>query len=437
MRKLILGSLSALLAGVGLAGAEGPGMLPAPRTATAAGGDAGAGVAPTPIMPGPTVLDGRLAPAGADGPLVPAGDCLTVDGGCGGPDVWFGGEYLLWWYKKNNFPALLTLGPQSSGGVPGAPGVRTIGGTQLDNDQHSGARFNVGGYFTEYKAFGIEGSFFILESKAYNFAAAANAANGSQFIGLPFFDLLGGREAVRVITAPNAVSGSILATTAGQCSGSSRLYGGEFNFLVNLCCDGHYRLDLLLGYRHLSLEDRFRIQDDTSGTAGTASVITDKFDTNSRFNGGQVGARAEYSFGRLGLQVVGKVAVGSTDETLDSAGLTTLFTQNGQLNQTIPAGFLAVPGNSGRLTCEHFAVVPELNARVSFQVLDCLSVFAGYTMLYWSDVARTGDNINRNVNLLEVPAFVGTVPGTAPRQVTIRTSDFWAHGVSAGVEFRY
>lgn len=423
MRTLVFGSLSALLVSAGLAVAEAPSVLPASRT-TSSGGDL---VAVSPV-------DGPMVAVGE--PVLPSGDCL--EGNCGtGYTCWINGDYLLWWYKTNRFPPLLTVGPASSGGVPGRAGVRTIGGDDLDDNQHHGGRITAGTWFTEYRGFGIEGSFFMLESKSYNFGASGTGTAGSTAVGRPFFDLLNGRESVRAVAFPTLASGSALTTTFGECAGSSRLYGAEFNFLLNLCSDCNYRVDLMLGYRYLSLEDKLRIQEDSVNNVGVASTIIDQFDTANRFNGGQIGARAQWQRGRLGLQLTGKVAVGSTDEVVDSVGSTTLFFNAGRLSQNIPAGFLAVPGNSGKNRCEHFSFVPEANARVSFQILECLHAFAGYSFLWWSSVARSGDQVNRNVNLLETPVFVSGVPGSVTRPVVIHTTDFWAHGINAGLELRY
>jgi hypothetical protein len=101
---------------------------------------------------------------------------------------------------------------------------------------------------------------------------------------------------------------------------------------------------------------------------------------------------------------------------------------------------LAQPTNSGHLSKNHFAVLPEIGIKVGYQVTDNVRVYVGWDFLYASSVVRPGDQIDRSVNtnqLLTIagPGSVGN--GPARPAPTFKPTDFWAFGVNAGLEWRF
>ena len=92
-----------------------------------------------------------------------------------------------------------------------------------------------------------------------------------------------------------------------------------------------------------------------------------------------------------------------------------------------------------RATRDAFAVVPEVGVNVGYQITESLRLFAGYSFIGWSDVARPGDQIDvgLNPNLIPTSATFGA-PGGPPRPaLAVQRTDFWAQGVNFGVEWRY
>ena len=83
--------------------------------------------------------------------------------------------------------------------------------------------------------------------------------------------------------------------------------------------------------------------------------------------------------------------------------------------------------------------VPEASINLYFQLTDHLKVFAGYTFLYWSHIARPGDQVDINVNPNLVPTSMtfGAAGGPARPAFTFHSTDFFAHGVNFGLELRY
>ena len=66
----------------------------------------------------------------------------------------------------------------------------------------------------------------------------------------------------------------------------------------------------------------------------------------------------------------------------------------------------AQPTNIGHYSRNVFAVVPEVGLSVGFEVTAWLRLSLGYNFLYWSDVVRPGEQIDRVIG-------VGTATGLA------------------------
>ena len=100
-------------------------------------------------------------------------------------------------------------------------------------------------------------------------------------------------------------------------------------------------------------------------------------------------------------------------------------------------GYFAQPTNVGSHTRNVAAVVPEASLNVGYRLTSWLSIIAGYTFLYASNVARPGEQVDRTVNPTQSPSFGGPadkpLAGEARPRVRFEGSDFWAHGLSAGL----
>jgi hypothetical protein len=96
---------------------------------------------------------------------------------------------------------------------------------------------------------------------------------------------------------------------------------------------------------------------------------------------------------------------------------------------------LAQPTNIGHFTQTRFAVVPQFGINVGYKINDNWRVFVGYDFLYWSKVARPGDQIDRVVNTTQVAG--GTLVGEARPRFLFQDTHYWAQGFSGGLEFRY
>lgn len=375
--------------------------------------------------------------------------CCPLDPHC----IYISAEYLAWWIKNGNTPPLVTTGPFNptdplgSSGIIGAPGTAVLF-QNLDNDVFSGGRFTIGWWPDPCcQSWGIEVSGFFLGQRSVGFFA-----DSSQFpvLARPFFQANGfpgqaglpqGPSEFSEITArPDLANGSIFVDAP------SRLWGIESNFRCNLCCGCHYRLDWLLGFRYVELDESLNIGENITTTvdnnatgfpAGTNIVVLDHFATRNQFYGGQIGLASTCRWNRWSLDLRAKVALGTVHQTVDVLGAQ-VVTQPGQAPQNFQGGLLALSSNSGHFSRNRFAAIPEFGINLGYDITPNWRIFVGYTFMYWSNVARPGDQIDRVLNVNKIPNFLTSTNAGPNRPIMpFNSTDFWAQGANVGLEFKY
>jgi len=358
-----------------------------------------------------------------------------------GPEgrFWGSAEYLLWWFEGSRVPPFVTSGPPASNGILGAPGTTVLfGGSRLEEDPHSGGRFTLGYWLNECQTIGIDGGYFFLGSRAEQFTAGASGLPGSRVLSRPIVNAITGGETAEIVASPGAVAGNI------HVSSSSRLEGAGVNGVANLCCTCRSRVDLLAGFRYLELREgigiieNLAVNPDVPTIGGSGLAVADQFDTRNRFYGGQLGLRGEYRWRNTFVNMIGSVALGSMHEEIDIRG-STVITPSGSTPTALAGGVLALPTNSGHFSRDKFAVVPQIDINVGYQMTRHLRAFVGYSFLYASNVVRPGDVIDRTVNLTQIPSNLGpgSLMGPARPALFVRDTEFWAQGMNFGLEFRY
>jgi hypothetical protein len=353
--------------------------------------------------------------------------------------VWASAEYLLWWFEGSRVPPLVTTSPPASNGVLGAPGTTVLfGGSRVDEDAHSGGQFTLGYWLNECQTIGVEGGYFFLGSRSEEFTAGGSGLPGSQVIARPLINAVTGAETAQLVSFPGAAAGTI------HIDSSSRLEGANALGVANLCCSCCSRVDLLAGFRYLELREGIGIAENIALSptiptiGGSRLAVAESFNTRNQFYGGQLGARAEYRWGRIFINAAGSFALGTNHETIDIRGSTTI-TPPGGVPTTLAGGILALPTNIGHFSRDRFAVVPEVGINVGYQLTTYLRAYMGYRFLYDSNVVRPGDAIDRTVNVSQIPSVLGpgTLVGPARPAVIFKDTEFWAQGMNFGLEFRY
>src|SRR5205823_11587377 len=101
---------------------------------------------------------------------------------------------------------------------------------------------------------------------------------------------------------------------------------------------------------------------------------------------------------------------------------------------TIPSGLLVLPSNAGHFVRDQFSVVPEVSVNLGMELNSHLRATVGYTYLYWDHVFRPGDQIDRVLNVTQIPGPAGGSGLLGPARPTFpnKDTDFWAYGLTLG-----
>jgi hypothetical protein len=464
MKKAILLTVGAVITGASLAAAQQPSSAPtevvrfqvgpiigSAPAAMASQGDAAPAQKSTEVISTqtePELVQSEFGVSVPDGPNAfrPGPEQVQENGWLPqikGPGRFFASaEYLLWWVKDTPLPVpLLTSGTAASQGILASPGTTTLVGDSIGYGPQAGGRFSVGACGEDHD-WTIVATAFILETGAHSFTASSDTA-GNPVIARPFFNTTTGMQASSLVSFPGSFAGSAAVQSTVD------LHGAELNALSRLGSGGASEINFLVGFRYLSLEENLGVTqistalpggvlgfNGTSVTAPASIGVTDAFQTRNQFFGGQVGTQLDFHYWRCFLDMTGKLGIGNTYESFNSAGQTTLLVGRAPV-ASVPGGLSALPGQT--LTSRSaFTLVPEFGLNLGIDVTCNFRLFVGYTFLYWDDVIRPGNQINSAVNPSNVPSSLafGT-GGPAASSTPIHNTDFWAQGVNVGFALRY
>ncbi len=476
MRKGILGSIPALLAGAGLGLAQ---SASAPQSAatllaepaslrTAARQDLESTVARQELQPTTAGQDFELTTARQvrevprpiyrgqyaydnafdNGPPEPIHDnaflpesppCCDTH-----PCVWANAEYLFWVTNNYKLPPLLTTSTSGTAGILGAPGTQiAYGNSNIAPSERHGARLAVGIWLEKYLCLpvGLELSGFTLGQRGYTYQAVSTGAN---VLARPIINAQTGNETVYFVSFPGQFSGGFDATS------NSAIYNADLAVIYQ---PGHYRdfPDFLVGFRYMNMNQDITITQNSTLLAnglagfppgqivgqGSTLTLQDAFRTSNSFYGVVFGTRAQYSRDRFFAQTYFKLGVGTTQQTSQITGSSTLV--NATTNATVPGGLLALSSNIAHSTRYDFSMIPEAGINFGFQINKCMDIHAGYTFLYWSKVQQASQLIDRRVNPALLPTSIQFGSGVGPGLPLqpLHAGSFWAQGLNAGMTIRY
>lgn len=408
MKKQILSMVGSLAAGVGLALGQGP--------------------APTPT-PSPEIISAPAATMPAHQPVLSTDHgTLFSDPSDGDPGnrFWGRAEYLLWWVKGTplSVPILTTGNPANAiPGVLGQPGTQVISPNSLNFGPFSGMRANAGMWWNDDRTFGGELVCFVLDKRAATFNRGSTPPGGLPlFVPFSRANPPTGEDAQPL----NILGGANNATVIS----SLRLWGGEANDVFKLMDNGNLTLTGIFGCRFLHLSENLQMGFNSSFPAGpTGVILSDRFSTRNQFLGCNLGVRGQVRWERFFASLSGKCAVGGTRETVNVNGNTSA------LGVGFPGGAFAQPTAFGQRSRDVFCVVPEVIGQVGVDVTDNIRAFVGYDFLYASAVARPGDQIDRRINVTQTGGGILVGP-PLPTQI-LNSTDFWAHGLNAGIQLSF
>jgi hypothetical protein len=261
------------------------------------------------------------------------------------------------------------------------------------------------------------------------------SSDGDHIFARPFFNVLNEDEDAEVLTYPDLREGFI------NVSATSEFHGGEVYIQENLAMNSCQRFDWLYGYRYFSLEEDLEIRDQVvrpNGEdlipAGTRIDSRDLFQTENTFNGGEIGWAWQRKLPYWTMDGHFKLGLGAMRQRATISGQTSVLIPDPFSQNNTEGGLLALPSNIGEYEQDRFAVIPELSIGGYYCWTPHWKISLHYDFLYVSSVMRPGELIDLSINDSQIGG--GTLSGAARPDFRFRDTDFWAQGISFGLEYR-
>ena len=352
---------------------------------------------------------------------------------------WVSGEYLLYALRKPAVPPLVSnvTFPTPAGALTRPATTVLFDDDEWENPLRNGGRLRAGYWFERSCCWGIDVGGFMLERLRENYFAASP---GVPTLGRPLIRAdLAGLPDTQLVAFPGIVAGAI------NVDYSNLLWGVDANLRRKMWCNDRAHVDAFVGYRFINFEENVRIREDLVALAAPnfGFRVNDNFDVTNRFHGAQFGLDGEFHFGNDQRWFIGtglKVAVGVNRMSVNIYGSQVITPPLPAVPVNAPFGVFALATNSGRTTQTQFAVAPEGNLKLGYELAENLRVWVGYDFLYISNVVRAPEQIDLTINRNNIPTFANPNPvPVAPFRpaVLFQTTDFWAQGLNAGLEYRY
>ncbi len=415
--------------GPGMAGPGAPGM---PGMPVSAQGEYDMGP-PPPLPDGATPWQNPFA----------AEDTMCYDGSCGccshccSPGmVWAELEFLLWWQKGSRFPPLVTTSDAADEGVFGAPSTEVLfGDDQFGQGLNTGGRATLGLWLDSGKTTGIGNRFTALSGDSESFDATSD---GSTVLARPFYNALLAQEDAFLIGFTDPMLGPL---TEGRIISEfdSEFLTNEVFVRSMMHRDRNKRVDLLVGYHFLRLDNYFRINSLSTnlGPVGTGTTFSlfDRFDTENEFHGGMIGIDGSYGKGRWSLDYLAKVSFGQMRQTSEIDGGLTITPGGVPPGVTTVGGLFAQPTNIGVRSRYQEVFIPEFNLGLTYYARPNLSFGMSYNYMWISSVLLSGDQIDRQVNLTQQGG--GVLVGPARPEFEFDDDDYWLMGMNFTMQYNY
>jgi hypothetical protein len=307
-------------------------------------------------------------------------------------------------------------------GVLGTPGARVLfGGQRVDTDERYGGRLSVGYWLDDAHRTAFEASYFTIGDgdNSGNFTAQST---GTPILARPFINaFLNGRSDSSIVAFPNFVSGLVAVST------SSELHSASLSLRQNWYGDFNARVDLIGGYRYFRFREGLAIREDLL-FSGVNIDRVDRFVTENDFHGVELGFVTEFEQNCWSLEFLTKIALGNVHQVVNVSGET--FINNALRDNS---GLLALRSNIGEQSADELAILPELGINFRYQATRSLSLTLGYSLLYLSEIVRTGDQIDTTLNPTQL--LGGNLVGPNRPLPQFNATDLWAQGFGVGLQW--
>jgi Putative beta barrel porin-7 (BBP7) len=365
-----------------------------------------------------------------------AGTFINADTG-----LWVKGEYLFTFLRGFNLPPLVTTSPsgtpKNEAGILGQQSTTVLfgGDNRIDSDLRAGFRIGAGIWFNKEQSLGIEGGFLMTSSQAATFSA--RSTDGT-ILARPFTDANSNTAQAVLIAFPGSSSGSIDIR-----ANSGSVYGANFDLTEYAYNNDWFRLYSMIGYQYYRYDEALRIQQTIAPNAGgnfvagTQISSIDNFSTRNEFHGIDLGFRTQFNLvENLYLEVLTKVAVGRQHRDVDINGSQTT-TVPGASSVTLPGGVLALSSNSGTTAETDWRAIPQVGLTFCWQVRPYMTVSAGYSFIYFNQIARAAEQVDTTINPNLLPGANAALGGANRPAFNLTRTDMWIQSISLGLEFTY
>ncbi len=334
--------------------------------------------------------------------------------------LWFEAEYLAWASSKTEVPTLInevTNSLETPAFISGA----------IHDEIRSGGRLTWGYWFTPEHQTAIQVNFFEIDGHNLRYAGPATGTTVKRAVT--------SGSAWQVEPQPFAKYPELEFQSLTARSDMD-LLGTELLWRQVWRGTGTSRCDWLAGYRYvrlydgLSLSESWATPDDSTDNALDIDALrVDDLNSKNEFHGGELGLIGRWWGCRWAVQTLGKIAIGGTRTTTRLAATETIavgnsLTVNTLTDPTTDAGrTLVYPSSTNQYAQSQFAAVAELGLRVEYAMTKQCRASLGYSLMYWSRVARVLDAISPMAGISSEFAF--------------HNDDFWAHGLTAGLQYDF
>lgn len=369
-------------------------------------------------------------------------DGIGCDGGCDGQscdgrscgslmnaslsrrtDQWFGSLELLTMFRGGDrLPVLVTTGADDAT----ADSQPLFGGQTLLDEITAGGRITIGTWIDPQHCRSL-----VLRGWTATEADFGFFSNQDQnpVLGLPFFNSGDGTDDVQIVASPDRANGSVTA------NGSSNVFGGDLS--VRQHWFGRYgaNVDLLYGYQYMRLSEDLTLNRSSVSLAddfapvGSILSVTDAFDIDNEFHGGQFGIAGHYREGCWSFSSLAKVGFGSLRRRAELSGET--LTSIDGLNAVDPQGIHVRDSNSGVTEDNTFGWVPELDFSLGYHKFPNYELTIGYHIIAMTDALRVSGALDPNLASNLTDPLVGPANPVAD----FRFDTFYVQGIHFGIQY--
>lgn len=374
----------------------------------------------------------------------------------GTPGIWYGSvDFLLYTLNRDQSPPLVITGPQTTTDI-NSPGVSVLYGGTLPSESLYGGRVTMGVWFNRCQTWGMFGSFFTTGTKKEEWSASS--PDGSTFLARPFYN----NSPVNFDGSPHTPAEDIERVAQTGLGGSvsvnrtALIRGGDLNFRFNWfngsSSSGRtmWNIDSYFGVKYMGLDESLTVTENlvgldnnpVVGVRGARFFVQDSFSTRNNFIGGNLGLMSEARLGRFFLETHSGIALGSNQQEIVINGNTQITPPGGTPSPLMTGGLLAQQTNIGQYQHNQFSIVPEFGLKFGINLTDHMRIYAGYEMMYWTNVVRPGQQIDYTVNTSQLPRLDANnnpvnppVVGSPRPAFNLQTSNLWISGFSAGLSW--